>query len=101
MKRCGIGILFFLCWNIAAQAQSAGQKQSVQLVQPDTSKAVILLTTPQRPLPAKISLVAPDQHTRCFGFFCRQELKLDRKMPIPLRVRAGSLEQCNFLEGKK
>ncbi|MBL7718229.1 MAG: hypothetical protein JNL72_05275 [Flavipsychrobacter sp.] len=46
----------------------------------------------QPALPANLS-------TRNYGFFCRQELKLERRN-IPLRFRLGSLEQCNYLEQK-
>lgn len=34
------------------------------------------------------------------GFFCRQEVKLDKKLPVPLRFRLGSVQYCNWLEQK-
>ena len=38
--------------------------------------------------------------TSNYGFFCRQELKLDKKTVMPIRFRLGSMEECNRLEGK-
>ena len=33
-------------------------------------------------------------------FFCRKETQLERITKIPFRIRVGSLEQCDMLEGK-
>jgi hypothetical protein len=35
------------------------------------------------------------------GIFCKQEWKFEKTIKIPLRIRVGSLQQCNWLEGKK
>lgn len=43
--------------------------------------------------------VPPDLHTRHFGFFCRQELKLQRAN-VPVTFRLGTMEQCDKLEQK-
>jgi hypothetical protein len=35
------------------------------------------------------------------GFMCVQEIKLQKLTRLPLFIRLGSLEQCNYLEGKQ
>lgn len=38
--------------------------------------------------------------TKCYGFFCRQELKGDKVLPIPVRIRVGNMQQNDWLEQK-
>lgn len=43
--------------------------------------------------------VPQDYYTKCFGFFCRQELKM-QQAHIPVTFRLGSMDYCNWLEQK-
>jgi hypothetical protein len=45
-------------------------------------------------------ILRPDYYTCHFGFFCKQELNIEKSTHIPLRFRLGSLQYCNSLEGK-
>ena len=62
------------------------------------------------PINKKIDLIQPinattildgDFYVQHLGFFCSKEYKLEKTTHIPLRFRLGSLEYCNYLEGKK
>ena len=41
-----------------------------------------------------------DRYVKNLAFFCRQEWKVEKATGLPLRLRIGSLEHCNRLEGK-
>lgn len=49
--------------------------------------------------PARVAIVNPDYTKQYFGFFCKKELLLEKNTKIPMRLRLGSVEQCNYLEG--
>ena len=36
----------------------------------------------------------------CYGFICKMEVKMDKRTKIPTRIRLGSLDYVNALEGK-
>jgi hypothetical protein len=42
-----------------------------------------------------------DFYSQRMGFFCKREWGFEKSTRIPLRFRLGSLENCNYLEGKK
>lgn len=48
-----------------------------------------------------IKLIDQAYYTQHFGFFCKKELALEKVAKIPLKIRLGSLQQCDYLEGKK
>lgn len=51
-----------------------------------------------KPIPA---FQLPGQfYTKCLGFFCRQELKIDQTSPVLFRFRLGSVDYVNWMEQK-
>ena len=51
--------------------------------------------------PASIKIISQNYYAQHFGFFCKKEIALEKASKIPLRFRLGSLQQCNYLEGKR
>ena|ERR1019366_6926662 len=50
---------------------------------------------------AQPAMLNGDFYAQHLGFVCKKEYKLEKATHIPFRFRLGSLEHCNYLEGKK
>jgi len=44
--------------------------------------------------------LSPGYYVQCLGYFCKQEIKLEKITSIPLRFRLGGLDYVNWLEQK-
>ena len=49
---------------------------------------------------ARMYPLADDYYLRHLGIMCKNEWQLEKTTHIPLRLRLGSLEECNRMEGK-
>lgn len=47
------------------------------------------------------SVIPVNFYTQNFGFFCKKEMQVQKITRLPLLFRLGSVQQCNWLEGKK
>ena len=52
-------------------------------------------------IPRSFAAIPQNYYTQHFGIMCKQELAVEKATKIPFRFRLGSLQQCNYLEGKK
>lgn len=59
-----------------------------------------LADSTRAPKPVVKPLLA-DFHTRHWGFFCAQELKMEKAIRFPLKMRLGSVEYVDRMEGKR
>jgi hypothetical protein len=46
------------------------------------------------------SLLPANYYASNLGFFCKQEIKFEKATKIPLKFRLGSVQQCDWMEGK-
>ncbi|MGG9964268.1 hypothetical protein [Ferruginibacter sp. SUN106] len=60
-----------------------------------------IATTPFKTLiPAVQPVITSNFYTQNFGFFCKKELQLEKVTGIPFKFRLGSVQQCDWMEGK-
>jgi hypothetical protein len=50
--------------------------------------------------PISFSIINSNFYTQNFGFFCKKELQIEKVIKIPLKFRLGSVQQCDWMEGK-
>lgn len=47
-----------------------------------------------------LPVISNNFYTQNFGFFCKKELQLEKLTKVPFKFRLGSVQQCDWLEGK-
>ena len=107
-KFCGLIAIFFIC-SACLNAQNSSDfkvnahfffKKNIFLLKNkstsvDTNRFTISMITNSK------QTISPDFATCKYGFFCKEELKIEKATGLPVRIRLGSLQQCNYYEGKR
>ena len=99
---CGLAILFLTIPFLGRAQQADSVRVSNRnpiIIQPQIfNKYSQLQTISEKGKLQKPNLGSPFAH---WGFMCVGEYRLEQKTGIPLRVRLGSLDYVNKLEGKR
>jgi hypothetical protein len=51
--------------------------------------------------PIFFSIINSNFYTQNLGFFCKKELQVEKVIKFPLKFRLGSVQQCDWMEGKQ
>ena len=103
-KVCGIILIIFFA-TLSCKAQQSDTSKSLiaktYKYQFSRSLALNAITSSDKNLLSPFTVIPQNYYTQHFGIMCKKELAIEKATKIPLRFRIGSLQQCNYLEGKK
>jgi hypothetical protein len=104
-KICGFVMIFFLpVFFVDGQTvknQASSTPSNNQLKFSSLTTSFKNQNTNSTPSIFSFNTIASNYYTQHFGFVCKRELALQKAIKAPLCVRLGSLQQCNYLEGKR
>jgi hypothetical protein len=89
---------FLLCLMMMGYGASA-QYTDVKALQKKSEFAAPNVANNFR-LPVRLTVIPANFYTSKFGFFCQQELKIEKFTSIPFKFRLGSVAAVDRMEGK-
>ena len=102
MQKAKFLIFCMIFVGSGAFAQQIHAFQAVKLSVKDKKKTVNkTFFKSEARAPAIFSFVSADFYTSQLGYFCQQELRLEQFTKIPFKFRLGSVQQCDWMEGKR
>jgi hypothetical protein len=66
----------------------------------NAAPATLLINPTSRQVGSPTPFLSPGYYASQLGFFCKQEIKLQKTAKIPFKFRLGSVEDCDRMEGK-
>ena len=94
--------MIFVCCKCFSQSESKYLHKPLQVLQ-EYKPLHITQFIPGKSIATnskEVPFLSANYYATQLGFFCKQEIKFDKITKMPFRFRLGSLEQCNWLEGK-
>jgi len=91
---------FSFNYNLSQRSlRSAGQINSIYGKQTENNIFPIRGTKYSQSLPLNYNSLQ-NFYVQSIGFFCKQEIKLEKNTLVPLRLRLGSVDYTNYMEQK-
>lgn len=101
-KICGFIAIFFLSVLFSSGQSGSFPKLSSLYFFPNKSISLNKISDKEaRNLLYPLAVLPANFYMQQLGFICKKEWAIEKATKIPFRFRLGSLQQCNYLEGKK
>jgi len=94
--------MIFAAGAATAQIKDKTQAVSTHLYFPKKQAGKSFQPVPAiQSIPLHLIPVPANFYATQLGYFCKKEIKFEKVTKIPFKFRLGSVEQCDWLEGKR